>query len=140
MKFIIRRDAKILGTLFFDGELYHFEGDQAFAAELATMVRAGIPTKQEESFEDKFVLFEKIVNSREPLFPFALIDHLRNQGFGVEELLIEIEHQFHKYMSLIPKDTALYRDSMQQWALMSLLEKTYLLDILQKDKMFSGTM
>lgn len=122
MKFIVRLGAKILGTLHFDNKFHHFDGDDAFKILLADMIRAGKPA------------------TSDPQFPFRLLDEIRGRGYGTEELLIEIEEQFTKFMSLIPHDTALYRDSTQQWALMSLLEKTYLLDILQKDKMFSGSM
>lgn len=116
MKFIVRRGTQIVGTLSFDGSIHRFDGEDACKIELANMIRSGTPAVSE------------------PLFPYLLLDALREHGYGLEEVLTEIETEFDRYMSCIPKDTALYRDTMQQWALMSLLEKTYLLDILRKDK------
>lgn len=120
MKFIVRRSTQIVGILSFEGTMHRFEGDAAVQIEIADMVRAGKP-----SISD-------------PLFTYALLDELRARSYSLEEVLSEVEVDFGRYMALIPKDTALYRDTMQQWALMSLLEKTYLLDILQKDKILTS--
>lgn len=133
MKFTVLNNGAVCGTLTFVGNLYHFEGDSACSVFIADSVRAGLTIKSDVCVDGVFSIIQKPISTSDKLFPYALIGHLRDSGYVLYEFLEEVEATFQNILSALSKDEAFCAQLRERWSVMSTLEKTYLLDLLEKD-------
>lgn len=134
MKFeIIKKDNR-LGTITFRNNLYHFDGDDACKLFIANSVRAGLKIKKDVCIDGVFSLVEKPIENSDPLFAFALIDFLRDNGYTLYESIESVEQAFDKILADLANKPDVCVQLAARWAKMSTLEKTYLLDCLEKDR------
>ena len=135
MKFDVLKKQDRLGTLTFQNNLYNFTGDDAFKIFLANSVRAGIKIRKDICVDGIFAIVEAPIENTDPLFAFALIDFLRDSGYTLYESIESIEQAFDKILAALASKPDVCVQLAARWAKMSTLEKTYLLDCLEKELM-----
>ncbi|MCX6781335.1 MAG: hypothetical protein NT003_04480 [Candidatus Magasanikbacteria bacterium] len=137
MKFVLSKNKINLGTLSFDDVMYHFIGNNDTQIFLANAVRAGIEIFYEDFFDGTYTMKSETIDSSDPRFSLGLVDFLRRNNFSVQEIRPEIESEFHEIISQLPSDSPLRQSAESQWKSFSYLEKTQLLDLIQRDTLFS---
>src|SRR3989338_2853200 len=135
MKFVVLKNDVQLGELVFVNGVHHFKGDAACATFIADSVRGKIKILSDEWFDGDSVVTERPINQSSHLFQFALMDHLRDHGFVLEPLHESIENQFAALLARFDGDVARQTQLRERWTIMSLLEKTYLLELVEQDRM-----
>ncbi len=133
MKFKIFKKDELLGNLVFQNNIYYFDGDDACKLFIANSVRAGLKIKKDICVDGTFSIVESPIENTDPLFAFALIDHLRDSGYSLHETIENIEHMFDKILLGLADKPDICVQLAARWAKMSTLEKTYLLDCLEKE-------
>jgi len=133
MKFDVLKNESRLGTLTFHGGMYSFDGDDACKIFIASSIRAGLKIKKDICVDGIFSIVEQPIENSDPLFAFALIDHLRDSGYTLYESIETVEQAFDKILADLASKPDVCVQLAARWAQMSTLEKTYLLDCLEKD-------
>lgn len=140
MKYRILRDNKFLGDLVFSGLLHHFSGDDATRVLIADQVRSGVSYFHDEPTGDAMAVVQTDVMPADRMFPFALIQTLRHRGFDVEAIDPSVESEFERVTTRVARtgSGAPVEQLRTRWNEMSLLEKSYLLDLLERDGITSA--
>jgi hypothetical protein len=133
MKFDVLKNDKRLGTLTFHVGVYNFIGEDACKIFIANNVRAGLKIKKDVCVDGIFSIVEKPIENSDPLFAFALIDFLRDSGYTLYESIESVEQAFDKILHDLAGKPDVCVQLAARWAKMSTLEKTYLLDCLEKE-------
>ncbi len=133
MKFDVLKNEKRLGTLTFRGGINTFVGDDDCKIFIANSVRAGLTIKKDICVDGIFSIVIQPIENSDPLFAFALIDHLRDNGYILYESIESVEQSFDKILVELAGNPDVCVQLAARWAKMSTLEKTYLLDCLEKE-------
>lgn len=133
MKFDVLKNSQRLGTLTFHNSLYHFSGDDSCKLFIANSIRAGLKIKKDVCVDGVFSVVERSIENSDPLFAFALIDFLRDSGYTLYESIESVEQAFDKILADLSNKPDVCVQLTARWAKMSTLEKTYLLDCLEKE-------
>lgn len=133
MKFDVLKNEQRLGTLTFHVGIYNFVGDDTCKIFIANSIRNGLKIKKDVCVDGVFSIVEKSIENSDPLFAFALIDFLRDNGYTLYESIESVEQAFDKILADLANKPDVCVQLAARWAKMSTLEKTYLLDCLEKE-------
>jgi hypothetical protein len=135
MKFDVLKNEKRLGTLTFHSGIYTFVGDDDCKIFIANSVRDGLKIKKDICVDGIFSIVVQPIENSDPLFAFALIDHLRDNDYTLYESIETVEQAFDKILADLAGNPDVCVQLAARWAQMSTLEKTYLLDCLEKESL-----
>lgn len=134
MKFDVLKNERRLGTLTFHSGIYTFIGDDDCKIFIANSVRDGLKIKKDVCVDGIFSIVVQPIENSDPLFAFALIDHLRDNGYILYESIETVEQAFDKILAELSGNPDVCVQLAARWAKMSTLEKTYLLDCLENER------